>query len=47
MAAAVGQSKAKKLLLPVNLCNNIIVGTRSLTMAKLIEETVEELKKMM
>ena len=46
MAIAIGQSKAKKLLIPVNLCNNIIVGTRSLTMAKLIEETVGELKKM-
>ncbi|MCL2003756.1 MAG: DUF3842 family protein [Oscillospiraceae bacterium] len=45
MAASVGQSKAKKLLLPVNLCNNIIVGTRSLTVAKLIEETVGELSK--
>jgi hypothetical protein len=47
MATAVGQSKAKKLLLPVNLCNNIIVGTRSLTVAKLIEETVDELQKTM
>ena len=47
MAVAVGQSKAKKLLLPVNLCNNIIVGTGSLPMAKLIAETVEELTKMM
>jgi len=46
MAVAVGQSKAKKLLLPVNLCNNIIVGTRALTMVKLIEEAVEELLKM-
>ena len=45
MAVAVGQSKAMKLLLPVNLCNNIIVGTRSLTLAKLIDEAVEELKK--
>lgn len=26
MAVAVGQSGAKKLLLPVNLCNNIVVG---------------------
>ena len=47
MAVAVGQSRAKKLLLPVNLCNNIIVGTGSLPMAKLIAETVEELAKMM
>jgi len=46
MAVAVGQCKAKKLLLPVNLCNNIIVGTGSLSMAKLIAEAVEELAKM-
>ena len=45
MAVAVGQSKAKKLLLPVNLCNNIIVGTGSLPMAKLITEAVDELAK--
>ena len=46
MAVAIGQSEAKKLLLPVNLCNNIIIGTRSATMARLIEETVEEVSKM-
>jgi len=45
MAVAVGKSKARKLLLPVNLCDNIIVGTRSLTMTKLIDEAVEELSK--
>ena len=47
MAVAIGQSKAKKLLLPVNLCNNIIVGTGQISMAKLITEAVEELAKMM
>ena len=47
MAVAIGQSKAKKLLLPVNLCNNIIIGAGSLPMAKLITEAVEELAKMM
>ena len=45
MAVAIGKSKARKLLLPVNLCDNIIVGTRSLTMTKLIDEAVEELSK--
>ena len=45
MAAAVGQSRAKKLLLPVNLCSNIIIGTGSLSLAKLVTETVEELKR--
>ena len=44
MAVAVGQSGAKKLLLPVNLCNNIVVGTQSLPRAKLIGEAVELLR---
>ena len=44
MAVAVGQSGAKKLLLPVNLCNNIVVGTQSLPMAKLIGEAVQLLR---
>ena len=44
IAVAVGQSAAKKLLLPVNLCNNIIVGTKPFTFAKLIDEAVEELR---
>ena len=47
MAVAVGQSKAKKLLLPVNLCNNIIVGTSSAPMTKLIAEAVDELARLM
>jgi len=46
MAVAIGQSGAKKLLLPVNLCNKIIVGTAALPLAKLIAEAVEELSKM-
>jgi len=45
MAVAIGQSSAKKLLLPVNLCNNIIVGTNTLSLSKLVEEAVEELSK--
>ena len=47
MAVAIGQSKAKKLLLPVNLCNNIIVGAGSLSMTKLITEVAQELAKIM
>lgn len=41
MAVAIGQSNAKKLLLPVNHCNNIVVGTQALTLAKLVDEAVE------
>lgn len=44
MAVAVGQSKAKKLLLPVNQCGNIVAGTQSLSLSRLIDEAVETLK---
>jgi len=44
MAVAVGQSTATKLLLPLNLCRNIVVGTQSMPVSKLIEETVSTLK---
>lgn len=46
MALAVGQSPAKKLLLPVNHCNNIVVGTQSMTLSKLVDEAVELLRTM-
>lgn len=46
MAKAVGQSRAKKLLLPVNLCDNIVVGVRDLTLSKLVTETIEILQSM-
>ena len=47
MAAAVGQSSAKKLLLPVNLCNNIVVGTQSLSLSAVLDEAVETLRKIL
>ena len=46
MAAAVGQSSAVKLLLPVNQCKHIVVGTQQMTMAQLVSETVAQLKAM-
>ncbi|WP_298029961.1 DUF3842 family protein [uncultured Dysosmobacter sp.] len=46
MAAAVGRSAAKKLLLPVNQCGNIVVGTQALTLSKLMDEAVELLRSM-
>jgi len=45
MAAAVGRSSARKLLLPVNLCNNIVVGTQELSLSRILEEAVECLRK--
>ena len=46
MALAVGQSPARKLLLPVNHCNNVVVGTQSMTLSKLMDEAVELLRTM-
>ena len=43
MALAIGQSRAKKLLLPVNHCNNIIVGVGDLALRVLTQEAVSYL----
>ena len=47
MALAVGQSKAVKLLLPVNHCNNRVVGVKQLTMNDIVKEAVESLKELL
>ncbi len=44
MAAAVGRSPALKLLLPVNMCQNRVVGVRTMTFSELVSAAVEELK---
>ena len=46
MAVAVGQSNTK-LLLPVNQCSNIVVGTQKLTLSKLMDEAVELLRSLL
>ena len=47
MAVAVGQSIAKKVLLPVNQCSNIVVGTQDLTLSRLMDEAVELLRSLL
>lgn len=47
MAAAVGRSNAKKLLLPVNLCNHIVIGTQSLSLSAVLDEAVETLRRIL
>ena len=47
MAVAVGQSPARKVLLPVNQCSNIVVGTQSLSLSRLMDEAVELLRSML
>lgn len=44
MAAAVGRSPAQKILLPVNKCNNIIVGVKGMSTSDLIAEAIEKIK---
>lgn len=41
MAVAAGQSEAKRILLPVGQCDNIIAGVRDMPMAKMVQEAVE------
>ena len=45
MALAVGQSRAKRILIPVNHCDNIVVGVEELNMGRLIAEAVERILK--
>lgn len=40
MATAIGQSRAQKILIPVNRCRNTVVGTKDLTMSELVREAV-------
>lgn len=44
MALAVGQSAAKRILLPMNNCDNIIAGVSDFTVSKLIAEVLKELE---
>ena len=43
MAAAVAQSDAKRLLIPVNHCDNIVVGVSDLNLSRLIQAVIDEL----
>ena len=47
MATAVAQSNATKLLLPVNLCNKIVIGTQSLSLSAILDEAVETLSNLL
>ena len=45
MAVAVGQSAAKRILIPVNHCANFITGVADLSVGRLIDSVVAELEK--
>lgn len=43
MAAAVGQSRAKRLLIPMNHCDNMVIGVPDLNISRLVQKAVEEI----
>lgn len=43
MAAAIGQSRAKRILIPVNHCDNIIAGVPDLSVAALVQNAVDRI----
>lgn len=43
MAVAIGQSRARKILLPVNRCNHYVVGVQELPMAELVRLAIERI----
>lgn len=44
MAAAVGQSNAKRLLIPTNQCDNIVLGISNVSIGNIISSVLEYLK---
>ena len=47
MALAVCQSRAKRILIPVNHCDNIVVGVSDLSIGRLIHEVVDRIRAML
>ena len=45
MAVAVGQSAAKRILIPVNHCANFIAGVADMSVGRLVDSVVTELEK--
>ena len=47
MAAAVGQSPAKKILIPMNQCDILVAGVEDLPVSRLLDRAVELLSRLM
>lgn len=45
MAVAVGRSRAKKVLIPLNKCDTIIPGVTPLSMSELVSQAVDQIEK--
>ena len=46
MAVAVGQARAERILIPLNRCENIVVGVAEQPVSKLLDGAVEELARL-
>lgn len=44
MANAVGQSDAKRVLIPMNKCDTLIAGVENIPMSKLLQDAIDKLK---
>ena len=47
MAVAVGKSQAVKLLIPINKCDNIVVGISDCSITELIQYTIDKLREIL
>lgn len=47
MAEAVGQSRAKRVLIPVNKCDNIVVGSVDQPLSSMIAKTIETVRSLL
>ena len=47
MALAVAQSDAKRILIPSNHCDNIIAGVSDVSIGRLIQSAVDEIRKVL
>ena len=43
MAVAIGRSKAKKVLIPLNKCDNVVAGVMPLSMSELVSQAIEQI----
>lgn len=44
MALAVGQSSAEKILLPMNKCDNQVVGVKNMSIIEMVDEAIEMIR---
>ena len=46
MAQAVGQSDARRVLIPINLCSNLVVGVSEMSMSMLVQAAVDTVRRL-